>query len=513
MTRESASGWPLSVSRRELLRYAGVAALAVSGASLLAACGASAASTTAATSTAATTATASSAATAAASSMATGSAAATTASAAPATSASSAAKAAAGGKATVQYWHMWNTPWKEVIEGQVVPMFNQSSSSVVVQPTLIVSDNKGSPEEKVITAIAGGTPPDIMTEWNKVLPTWADKGVITALEPLLVPSEQAPFKAWFWPIAYQIGQYQGHQYGAPSTMNSWALVWNKQLFQQAGLDPEQGPKDIQTLDSYAEKLFKQGSNNDYTQIGFMPGDLWQFSDVFGGDFYDDATQKITIDADKNLAALNWIVGYDKRYPAAQQANLNKINGASDAGKIWSQLTNTIGMSVDGQWRVIDAARDVAKGFTYGVVPLPYPPGGRPSASWINGNYQVIFKEAKQQRPAMDFLKFWSGFGSPDQMGTICTFGGWIPCSPQVVPTQPFQDYLKKFPAFKVWTDIYQSPNTRITPVIGIQQDFSNYVDTAQNSAKALKAEPQAALTNAQQQAVARMQQYQASQKS
>jgi multiple sugar transport system substrate-binding protein len=239
----------MSVSRRALLRYAGVAALAVSGASLLAACGASAASTTAATSTAATTATASSAATAAASSMATGSAAATTASAAPATSASSAAKAAAGGKATVQYWHMWNTPWKEVIEGQVVPMFNQSSSSVVVQPTLIVKDNNGSPEEKVITSIAGGTPPDIMTEWNKVLPTWADKGVITALEPLLVPSEQAPFKAWFWPIAYQIGQYQGHQYGAPSTMNSWALVWNKQLFQQAGLDPEQGPKDIQTLDS------------------------------------------------------------------------------------------------------------------------------------------------------------------------------------------------------------------------------------------------------------------------
>jgi hypothetical protein len=85
--------------------------------------------------------------------------------------------------------------------------------------------------------------------------------------------------------------------------------------------------------------------------------------------------------------------------------------------------------------------------------------------------------------------------------------------PQVVPTQPFQDYLKKFPAFKVWTDIYQSPNTRITPVIGIQQDFSNYVDAAQNAAKALKAEPQAALTNAQQQAVARMQQYQASQKS
>ena len=138
---------------------------------------------------------------------------------------------------------MWNHPWQEVIEGQIVPMFNKSSTSVVVQPTLVVGDTKSTPEQKVIASIAGGTPPDIMTEWNKVLPTWADKGVITALEPLLAPADQAPFKEWFWPIAYQIGQYQGHQYGAPSTMNSWAMVWNKQLFQQAGLDPEQGPKD------------------------------------------------------------------------------------------------------------------------------------------------------------------------------------------------------------------------------------------------------------------------------
>ena len=65
----------------------------------------------------------------------------------------------------------------------------------------------------------------------------------------------------------------------------------------------------------------------------------------------------------------------------------------------------------------------------------------------------------------------------------------------------------KFPAFKVWTDIYQSPDTRITPVIGIQQDFAKFVDDAQNSAKNLKAEPQAALANAQQQAEAKMQQY------
>jgi multiple sugar transport system substrate-binding protein len=453
---------PATLSRRVALRRAGVFFLGVSGASLLAACGASTASTTVGSASGAVT-TAGGAATAVT---------ATTASAATAAASSAAPKAAAGGKATVQYWHMWNTPWKEVIEGQIVPMFNKSSTSVTVNPTLVVGDTKSTPEEKVIASIAGGTPPDIMTEWNKVLPTWADQGVITALEPLLAPADQAPFKEWFWPIAYQIGQYQGHQYGAPSTMNSWALVWNKQLFQQAGLDPELGPKDIQTLDSYAEKLFKQGSNNAYTQMGFYPGDLWQFSDVFGGDLYDDASQKITINADKNLAALNWIVGYHKRYTAAQLDNLNKVNSASSGGKIWAMLNNTIGMSVEGQWRVLDAVRDVAKGFTYGVVPLPFPPGGRSSASWINGNYQVIFKEAKQQHAALDFLKFWSGFGSPAQMATICTFGGWIPCSPQVIPEQPFQDYLKKFPAFKVWTDIYQSPNTRITPVIGIQQDFA-----------------------------------------
>lgn len=491
----------VALSRRQALRAAAGAALGAGAASLLAACGAAGTA-------AATTSSSGGATSAAAAGTTNATAATTSASGSAAPSSSAAAKPAAGGKATVQYWHMWNHPWQEVIEGQVVPMFNQRSSDVVVQPTLVVSDNNGKPEEKVIASIAGGTPPDIMTEWNKVLPTWADQGVITALEPLLAPADQAPFKAWFWPIAYQIGAYQGHQYGAPSTMNSWALVWNKQLFQQNGLDPEQGPKDLQTLDSYAEKLYKQGSDGNYTQQGFMPSSIWQWGDVFGGDFYDDSTQKITITAEKNVAALTWMVGYRKRYAADKLANLSKTNGGSAAGKIWSMLTNTIGMSVEGQWRVIDAARDVAKGFSYGVTPIPYPQGGRASASWINGNYQVIFKTAKQQHGAMEFLKFWSGFGSPDQMATICGYGGWIPCSPQVVPTQPFQDYLKKYPAFKVWTDIYQSPDTRITPVIGIQQDFSSYVDKAESDATGLKAEPQAALGNAQQQAEAKMQQYQ-----
>lgn len=56
-------------------------------------------------------------------------------------------------------------------------------------------------------------------------------------------------------------------------------------------------------------------------------------------------------------------------------------------------------------------------------------------------------------------------------------------------------------------------HTRITSVIGIQPEFSNYVDTAQHVAKAPMAEPQAALTNAQRQAEAKMKQHQASQKS
>lgn len=489
------------LSRRAVLHGCGALLF---GAPLLAACGSTGLATQGPGSTTAATSAASS------GSIASAGSGATSAASASASATSSAAVKGTAGKTTVQYWHMWGHPWQEVIEGKIVPMFNQGSTAVDVQPTLVVSDKNGSPEEKVIAAIAGGTPPDIMTEWNAVLATWADKQVITALEPLLTPAEQAPFREWFWPIALKIGMYQGHQYGAPSTMNSWALVWNKQLFQQTGLDPEQPPQDQATLDSYAEKLYKAGSDGNYTQIGFMPGNIWQWGDVFGGDFYDEQNDKITITNDKIVNALTWMVGYQKQYPLAKRDNLNKVNGASAAGKIWSMLTNTVGMNVDGQWRVLDAARDVGKGFNYGVAPMPPTPDGRKSASWVNGNYQVIFKAAKQQRAAMDFLKFWSGFGTPTQMATICTFGGWIPPSPKVVPEQPFQEYLKTYPAFKVWTDIYQSDNTRITPVLGIQQDFSKFVGGAESDAAQLKLEPKAALDKAQQLTEAKYQEYKSS---
>jgi multiple sugar transport system substrate-binding protein len=60
------------------------------------------------------------------------------------------------------------------------------------------------------------------------------------LEPLK-PEDVGYATADFWPGAMKSVTYEGTTYGVPTNNETMALVWNAELFKQAGLDPETPP--------------------------------------------------------------------------------------------------------------------------------------------------------------------------------------------------------------------------------------------------------------------------------
>ena len=48
------------------------------------------------------------------------------------------------------------------------------------------------------------------------------------------------------------------------------------------------------------------------RVGMIPGGIFGWAYVYGGDWYDEKTNKITADKEQNVAALDMIGAYYKR---------------------------------------------------------------------------------------------------------------------------------------------------------------------------------------------------------
>jgi multiple sugar transport system substrate-binding protein len=127
------------------------------------------------------------------------------------------------------------------------------------------------------------------------------------------------------------------------------------------------------------------------------------------------------------------------------------------------------------------------------------------AGWVNGNFFVVPRGAKNGRGAWAFMKFWSGFGGHEQEAArACAAGGWIPASQRVVEEAEFQRYVRAHPLFATFVALAASPNQVPTPGIPGAQFFQDEVIRAAEDAMYKLVPARAALENASRRVQARL---------
>src|SRR5258708_24958992 len=77
------------------------------------------------------------------------------------------------------------------------------------------------------------------------------------------------------------GRVKGKTYGVPFQRSTPVLYWNKELFKEAGLDPDAGPANWNQMAAFATKLTKKDAAGNVTQWGVeIPSDgntSWLFT--------------------------------------------------------------------------------------------------------------------------------------------------------------------------------------------------------------------------------------------
>ena len=399
----------------------------------------------------------------------------------------------------VVFWHFWGGADRKIVE-EVVRRFNTSQQQYFVRAIAMPGNNL---DVKLFLSVTGGDPPDLINQDDPIVADWASRGALTPLSELASEQEMTQLPTWLFPAARRLGSYNGQLYALCNGLDIRALYYNASLIEKKlGVDqlPDQLPN-LQRLDEIAQLCTETNEQGKPTRLGYLPDPrrLWAWGVVFGGQFYDPQQNQVTVDSAPIIAALEWMTSYRKRY-GPDTVSAFRQGDQSLPGKIFPLLAKRYAIVMDGQWRCRDIAaaqseeRATGNPITrYGVWPLPKPAGSTAGADgWVNGNFFLVPRGARNRPGAWAFMKFWSGFGGHEAEAAItCQAGGWIPASELVVQQPAFQNYLAAEPLFARFVHL-AAGNQVPTPVVPGAGMFQRTVNEAVQRSMYLPSPPSAA---------------------
>ncbi len=166
--------------------------------------------------------------------------------------------------------------------------------------------------QKLMTAIVGGVPPDVINQDRFTVGDWASRDTFQPLNDFLA-AETGPDaikRENFYEAAWNEAEYNGKTYAIPSGIDDRMLLYNKKLFKEAGLDPNKPPRTWEELKEYAVKLTKKNDDGTFARIGFIPNygnsRFYLYSWQNGGEFMSPDGRLCTLFSPENAQALGYM---------------------------------------------------------------------------------------------------------------------------------------------------------------------------------------------------------------
>ena len=337
------------------------------------------------------------------------------------------------GHAAAAELSMWARSSTEAYSTALVKAYNESHTDRITL-TLIPNEQFVA---KVGTAVAGGSPPDLMSVDLVYLPTFARAEQLT---DLTAQAKSLPFFGTLSPSHIRLSTFENKLFALPYSAEASFLMFDKALFRRAGLDPEQPPRSWAEVRAAAEKIAALGNgvygyyfpgntagNNVFT---FLPL-VW----AAGGDVLNEDGSKATVDTPAMAGALDHL----RRLWAARTIPPSARNDGAE-NTISTPASGKVGMWAGGAY-TITGVRRLAPDMDLGATFIP---GEMPGqwASFAGGDTITIPKGSRQPGIAWDFIR-WTL--SPEVQVGILARNNFIPVRTDLADN----DYSARSPVFRV----------------------------------------------------------------
>ena len=295
---------------------------------------------------------------------------------------------------------MWGRNVDEPVYNQIVEQWNASHPNQI-ELTIIPSLDYIA---RVSAAASGGELPDLLDVDLIYMPDFINQGLF---QPITDQVNGYANKDALSPGHVQVSTTDdGQIYGVPFYVDASSLFWNKDLYRQAGLDPEKGPTTWAEVAEHAAAIRALGGDiygfyfaggcagcNAYT---YLP-QIW----AAGGDVIDYTAHTATMATDP---AVREAFQY---YHDMYAAGLMPESAKAETGATWQSTfaTGTIGIQpLGGGWGIRGIVEQNPE-LDFGVTYLPGKEAGQ-WASFAGGDTIAVTTAAQDVNAAWEFIE-WS----------------------------------------------------------------------------------------------------------
>lgn len=265
----------------------------------------------------------------------------------------------------------------------------------------VLSYPYGDLKQQVLVRCNAGDAPDVVHGETSSFDTYVSSGFLEPLNDLL----SRDFVQDIYPAVLPCVSAGDKLYGAPWICSPYVLVYNRELFEEAGLDPNSPPKTFDQLLEYAEKIGRLTDENGNRVYGVgmttasvpISGDAilsTMFS--FGGGVYD-AQGKVKANTDGNVKALQFYKTLYEKGLNPEAAKLKDLRNLMAIGRL--------GMYFDVIWGSA-GAYNINPAIRSKLALAPMPATDITDGLSILESHQLhVMKDSKHKKEAIAFVEY------------------------------------------------------------------------------------------------------------
>lgn len=303
---------------------------------------------------------------------------------------------------------------------------------------------------KALTAAKGGDAPHMAVMLSTDMYTLIDEGVVVPFDELVKTPADRAWMSSFYPGFMKNSQTGGKTWGIPFQRSTIVMYWNKELFKQAGLDPNRPPQNWAELVDYGKKLTQRDAAGKVSTWGVQvpssgfPYWLFQgFTTQNGVELMNAAGTQTYFDKPEVVEALQYWVDLSRKHQihppgVVEWGTTPKDFFERKAAIIWTTTGNLTNIRTNAK-------------FDFGVAMLPA--GKQRGTPTGGGNFYVFKKASTAEREAA--MKFIQWVTSPKHAAEWAIATGYVAVSPAAWDTPEMKKYLADFPAPTVARDQLQ----------------------------------------------------------
>ena len=374
-------------------------------------------------------------------------------------------------------------PLESVMDGYI-DQFNSEHDDIEVTP--VYSGDYDQTLASVQSAVQAGNAPAATVLLSTDLRTLHDQEIIAPI------GEVAEDEEWFssFDEAFMENSVldDGTVASIPFQRSTLVMYWNKELFEEAGLDPETPPETWDEMKEMGHQVMDDGGADWGVMVPSSGTAIWQFEafTIQNGLVLDndDGTETNFDDPAAVTALENWVSLQEEGLEPEGIVDWNTVpndfaNGS--VGMVWTTTGNLTNI------------RDNAD-FEFGVAPLPAQE--QPGSPTGGGNlYLTEGLPEEEQQAAVELIRFLS---SPEIQADWTVESGYVAPLQEAWETEPLASYVEDFPEAEVAREQLPDAEREFAPYH--RQEVGQFASTAVQKALDGGGEPQELLQDAQEQA-------------